>query len=78
MSLEALNKMNLEFPNIVKELIEDAGNKYQKFIVTKIESCREEELKQIQKTSDLKSKLSAIFLSGLHKTMTEMTVAAES
>jgi hypothetical protein len=71
LTLEDLDKMYLEFPEICKELIQDAENRLQNELMIKIDSIREMELDQAKQHSDLKSKLSAIFLSGLHKTMQE-------
>ena len=69
MTLEDLDKMNVEFPLIAKELMDDAAEKLNKEVGTKINAIREQELLLAKKSSDLKSKFSAAFLSGLHRTL---------
>lgn len=69
MTLEDLEKMNQEFPNIAKELMDDASDKLNKSVAIKVNCIREQELQLARKSQDLRSRLSVAFLSGLHKTM---------
>ena len=69
MTLEDLDKMNVEFPLIAKELMDDAAERLNKEVGTKINAIREQELLISKKSSDLKSRFSAAFLSGLHRTI---------
>jgi hypothetical protein len=72
LTLEDLDKMNSEFPDICKQLLDDAIERIHKEATLKLEAIRECEMEQAKQKSDLRSKLSAIFLSGLHKTMREV------
>ena len=69
MNLEDLSKMNIEFPMIAKELLDDAADRLNKYVAIKVNVIREQELALSRKSKDLRSKLSAAFLSGLHKTL---------
>lgn len=69
MTLEDLDKMNVEFPPLAKELMDDAADRLNKEVGTKINAIREQELLISKKSSDLKSRFSAAFLSGLHRTI---------
>lgn len=64
--------MNAEFPDICQQLIQDAVERIHKEAAMKVDAIRECEMEQAKQKSDLRSKLSAIFLSGLHKTMREV------
>lgn len=70
--MEDLDKMNTEFPDICKQLLDDAIERIHIETKLKIEAARECEMDAAKQKSDLRSKLSAIFLSGLHKTMREV------
>lgn len=72
LTLEDLDKMNVEFPDICQQLINDAVERIHKETTLKVEAVRECEMEQAKQKSDLRSKLSAIFLSGLHRTMKEV------
>lgn len=73
LTLEDLDKMNTEFPDICKKLMDEAIERVHKETTLKIDAIRECEMDQTKQKSDLRSKLSAIFLSGLHKTMIEVS-----
>lgn len=72
LTLEDLDKMNIEFPDICKQLLDDAIERIHSDTKLKLDSMRECEMEAAKQKSDLRSKLSAIFLSGLHKTMREV------
>ncbi|TNV87316.1 hypothetical protein FGO68_gene16420 [Halteria grandinella] len=72
LTLEDLDKMNSEFPDICKQLLDDAMERIHTETKLKIDAFRECEMEAAKSKSDLRSKLSAIFLSGLHKTMREV------
>jgi CRP-like cAMP-binding protein len=44
MTLEDLEKMNQEFPNIAKELMDDATDRLNKSVAIKVNCIREQEL----------------------------------
>jgi hypothetical protein len=69
LSMDDLEKMKLEYPDVFFEMLQDASEKLEDHIERKIDESSKREIEKAKLKSDLNSKLSAVFLSGLHKTM---------
>ena len=78
LTLDDLFKMKHEFADIYKRLIDEACLKYPVEKKLKIDTIQQNEVELARKKSALTSKLSAIFLSGLHKTMAEINTTEKT
>jgi hypothetical protein len=61
--------MNIEFPDVCKELIEEASHRIIIETQLKHEAVRNCEVERVKYQSEFQSKLSAVFLSGMHRVM---------
>jgi hypothetical protein len=67
--MEDLNKMNQHFPDVCRELIEDATQKVVDHTFLKHETIRKCEVEKVKSQSDYQSNISSIFLSGMQRVM---------
>ena len=64
--------MNAEFPSICRELIQDAEEKLNKQVGLKVKLIRNCEYEIARNSNDIKDKLSAMFMTGLHKNFQDL------
>ena len=78
LTVEDLDLMYAEFPSICRELIQDAEDKLNKQVGLKVKLIRDFEYDIAKKSPDIKDKLSAIFMAGLHRTLQNMETPSET
>ena len=78
LTVEDLDLMYAEFPSICRELIQDAEEKLNKQVGLKVKLIRDFEYDIAKKSPDIKDKLSAIFMAGLHRTLQNMETPSET